>query len=236
MKRTLNILLAAALCASPALAAGQTSAPATAPPAAADAPELDEDARRLVSGSREAFLAAGFSASYFDRHFSPFKVVNLPADRRVVWRFRAGGHEAYVDDSVGFYTDAGGRRVDTHSVASTLAAARDPRRTITRRQAERLMRACIGEFEGGAVVFQQFGGRTALVFTAASASPTAPPAPAAAWGETAAGGDPLRRGGRKGPPVYVGAVDLETGRCIKGRARAGAPGPSNRAGPRTRQE
>lgn len=235
MKRTLNILLAAALCAAPGLAAGQTSAPSAPPPDAAGASALDEAARRLVSGSRRAFLAAGFSAPYFDRHFSPFKVVNLPGDRRVVWRFRAGEHEAYVDDSVGFYTDAGGRRVDTHSVASTLAAARDPRPAVTRRRAERLMRACIGEFEGGAVVFQQFDGRTALVFTAATA-PTPAPASAPAWGEAGAGGDPLRRGGRKGPPVYVGAVDLETGRCIKGRARAGAPGPSNTAGPRARPD
>jgi len=231
MKRTLTIVFAAALCAWPALAPAQTHDPAPAGRATA---ARDDDARRLVRGSREAFLAAGFSAAYFDRHFSPFKVVNLPGDRRVVWRFRAGGHEAYVDDSVGFYTDERGRRVDTHSAASTLAPARDPRRTITRARAERLMRSCIGEFEGGAVVFQRFGARTALVFTAASVStPATPPAPAA-WAEAAAGGDRLRRGGRKGPPVYVGAVDLETGRCLKGRARAGAPGPSNAPAPRPR--
>lgn len=226
MKRTLTFMLAAALCVWPALAPAQTS-----DPDAADGPSLDESARQLVRGSREAFLAAGFSAAYFDRHFRPFKVVNLPGDRRVVWRFRAGDHEAYVDDSVGFYTDEHGRRVDTHSVASTLGAARDPRRTITRRRAERLMRSCIGEFEGGAVAFQQFGARTALVFTAATVSPPATPPTPEAWGESAAGGDRLRRGGKKGPPVYVGAVDLETGRCLKGRARAGAPGPPNGTAP-----
>ena len=230
MKRTLTIVLAAVLSAGPGPAGAQTNAQP-------DAPAPDEAARQLVRGSREAFLAAGFPAAYFDRHFSPFNVVNLPGDRRVVWLFRAGGHEAYVDDSVGFYTDEGGRRVDTHSVASTFADARAPRRVITRRRAERLMRSCIGEFEGGAVVFQQFGARTALVFTAASVSPPAgTQTPAPAWREAAAGGDRLRRGGRKGPPVYVGAIDLETGRCIKGRARAGAPGHSNAAGPRTRPD
>lgn len=243
MNKTLTIVLAAVLCAPTALGAGagrQTPAaagapdraPAARPPASApDAPPLDEAGRQLVRGSRAAILAAGFSEPFFDRHFTPFKVFNRPGDRRVVWRFRAGGHEAYLDDSVGFYTDRRGRRVDTHSVSSTLAAARDLRLTVTRRRAERLMRSCIGEFEGGAVVFQQFGARTALVFTAATASPPQPPQPAE-WAEAGAGGDLRLRGGRKGPPVYVGAVDLETGRCLKGRARAGAPGPSRAGGPR----
>ena len=267
MKRTLSLVLAAALCAAQghAASAGRTHAPARherpssaasqaetsrgaagsdASGSGADSPgslKLDEAGRELVRSSRAAVLSAGFSEAYFDRHFTPFRVVNRAGDRRVVWRFRAGGHEAYVNDSVGFHTDRRGRRVNTHSVASTLAGARDLGRTITRRRAERLMRSCIGEFEGGAVVFQQFGPRprTALVFTASSVRPparAAPPAAGHAAPEDEAGADIIRRAGRKGPPVYLSAVDLQTGRCLKGKAQAGAPKPDDAQESRPRKD
>ena len=212
MKRRLTLVLAAALCAASAAAAQS--------PASDD---LSEAERELVRSSRAAIIAAGFSAPFFDRHFSPHKVYDAPGDRRVVWRFRAHGHETFVNDSVGSYTDERGRRFNTHSVAATLAGARDIRRAISRQRAERIMRACIGPFAGGSVVFQQFGDppRAALVFTATTpAAPQPPPEPA-----EAGGGERLGRGGRRGPPLYVGSVDLETGRCLKGRAQAGAPRP-----------
>jgi hypothetical protein len=252
----LSLSLAAALCAGLCLEVSAASPRGSRKKAARVARQdaraegtlkLSEAERELVRGSRAAFVTAGFSEGYFDRHFTPFKVFDRPGDRRVVWRFRAGAHEAYVNDSVGSYRDAQGRRVDTHSVASTLGAARDIRPAVSRRRAERLMRACIGEFEGGAVVFQQLGprARTALVFTATSAPAaeatgakgaagaqvSAPPAPQPA---RSAQSDAIRRGGRKRPPVYVGAVDLETGRCVKGRAQAGAPRPDDDAPTRPR--
>lgn len=243
MNRTLTLALAAALCAAAGLEAFAAPTRQARPkPAATQAPpetlKLNEAERALVSSSRAAIIAAGFSGAYFDRHFTPHQVVNHVGDRRVVWRFRAGGHEAYVNDSVGFYTDEQGRRLNTHSAASLLNAARDIRRTITRPRAERIMRSCIGEFEGGVVVFQQFGRRprTALVFTAitvppvedaaaAPAGPTPPPAPPAGEG----GVDFIRSGGKKRPPLYIGAVDLETGRCVKGKAQAGSPKPDDPA-------
>jgi hypothetical protein len=244
MKRRLTLALAAALCAATA-AAAQPARPQTpgartdsaAAPArpAAELPELDEAERELVRSSRAAIIAAGFSAPFFDRHFSPYRVSNGPADRRVVWRFRAHGHETFVNDSVGSYTDARGRRHNTHSAAATLAGARDLRRAITRRRAERLMRSCIGQFEGGSVVFQQFGARprAALVFAANTPPPPeAREAPASTFPQEPAGHADRQRGGKKGPPMYLGAVDLETGRCVKGRANVGAMPPEIPAAPR----
>lgn len=232
MKRRLALALAAAaLCAASSTAAAQDARPQPAPPA----PALDAEARELVRSSRAAIIAAGFSAPFFDRHFSPYRVSTSPGDRRVVWRFRAHGHETFVNDSVGSYTDAHGRRLNTHSVAATLAGARDLRRAITRRRAERIMRSCIGEFEGGAVVFQQFGARprAALVFAAHTPPPPEASAlPANPYPPEPAGEADRLRGGKKGAPIYLGAVDLETGRCVKGRAQAGAMPPEAPAPPR----
>jgi hypothetical protein len=215
MRRRLFLVLAAALCAT---AAAQSPAP----------PDLDEAERALVRSSRAAIIAAGFSEAFFDRHFSAYKVSDLPGDRRVVWRFRAHGHETYVNDSVGSYTDAEGRRVNTHSVAATLAGARDIRRAITRREAERIMRSCIGPFAGGSVVFQQFGPqpRAALVFAATSPPPPdsdAPPSPPSPQESERL----RRRTPQKRPLMYVGAVELETGRCMKGLGQSGRPRPAD---------
>jgi hypothetical protein len=223
MKRRLAFALAVALCAAAPLEA-QTARPRTpdAPPAAGEAE------RELVRSSRAAIIAAGFSAPFFDKHFSVYKVVNTPGDRRVMWRFRAHGHETYVNDSVGSSADARGRRINTHSAAVTLAGARDLRRAITRRRAERIMRSCIGPFEGGAVVFQQFGPqpRAALVFTASTPPPPeASDLPASTFPSEPSGNADLQRGGKKGPFMSLGAVDLETGRCVKGVAQVGAPKP-----------
>ena len=209
--------------------------------------KLDEAEDKLVRGSKEAVVAAGISESYFDEHFTLFKVFNTPGDRRVVWRFRVGDHEALVSDTVGFYTAANGARVDAHSIASALASAHDITRTITRRRAERIMRSCIGQFNGGAVVYQMSGepARASLVFTATSVPRRKSRAElvrekretekrereerelTAKQNEQIAPPqlDKLRRGGKGGPPIFIGAVDLETGRCTKGRAQAGAPRP-----------
>jgi hypothetical protein len=241
MKRRLPLALAAALCAASAAAAPagrlQTPGARADADAARPAPRAPGEAEReLVRSSRAAIIAAGFSAPYFDRHFSPYKVINSPGDRRVIWRFRAHGHETFVNDSVGSSTDARGRRVSSHSVAATLAGARDIRRAITRRRAERIMRSCIGQFEGGSVVFQQFGAgpraRAALVLAANTPPPPeAREAPPSTFPQEPTGGADRQRGGRKGPPMYLGAVDLETGRCIKGRAQAGAMPPEAPAAP-----
>jgi hypothetical protein len=229
-KRSGLILLFAAYMSAAALAP-HAAAQSAAPPrpgvaAAVDLSKLGEEERRLVAGSRAALLSLGLSEGYFDRHFSVAKVVNTAGDRRVVWRFAVGEHAAFVNDSVGYYTDQKGRRVNTHSVAASLGAAREIRRTITRRRAERLMRDCIGPFEGGSVIYRAVGTppRAALVFSASSAAPAAPAGPNNQTPPPAAAGqsDTIRAGGKKPPPPVIGAVDLQTGRCVTGYALSGA--------------
>ena len=181
--------------------------------------ELTPEEERILRGSRAELIATGFSEVYFDAHFEPVRVVNTPGDRRVTWRFRVGGHETLVHDSLGFYTDSSGRRVDTHTVAATLGRTHDILRTISLARASRVMRACIGEFEGSSITLQRFSadGRAALVFTAVSVPP-----------REAEGvkGDVLAEVRKKKPHIRIGTVDLETGRCVAGVAQAGSPLPA----------
>src|SRR5215204_1122957 len=111
------------------------------------------------------------TADFFDRHFRVERVVDRPADRRVVWRLSVGGYETLVSDTVGFYTQ-GGRRFDTHSVAATLNSTSDLTRTIPRPRAEKIMRRCIGRFADTQVEYRAHGpgGGAALLLTAASSA------------------------------------------------------------------
>jgi hypothetical protein len=126
-----------------------------------------------------------------------------------------------------------------HAVASALPAAHDITRTISRTRAERMMRACIGRFEGGAVVYRAAGlpERAALIFTASSA-PRRTRRESSAEREreereaSAKKGKPPRQtdvieegDDEGGEPVYLGAVDLETGRCTRGLGVADHPAP-----------
>jgi hypothetical protein len=220
---------------------------------AAGRQRLNEAEQTLVNGSKAAIIAAGISAGYFNAHFKLSRVVNTSGDRRVVWRFSVNGHEANVNDTVGFYTE-GGKRVDIHSIAGTLGAAHDITSTITRRRAERIMRSCIGPFESGAVTYGPTGAppRASLVFTATSL----PRRKSLAEREREERArerrereerEKAKREGKTVPqqidtveeedeggdePVFIGAVDLETGRCTKGLAISGPPTPKSKGRPR----
>lgn len=191
------------------------------------ASKLTAGEERLVRDSRAAIVETGFSERYFDAHFKLVRVYDSPGDRRVVWRFRLNDYETLINDSVGFYTDASGRRVDSHMVSASLGRTRDIRRTIPFKRAQRAMRECIGEYSPGSILLQRFDadGRVSLVFTAVSLppageTPSAPPA----------GGprpDGPRPGGKKKPFLDIGTIDLETGRCLKGVAQVGSPHPTD---------
>lgn len=228
--RLLHALAALSLCAALSAVAVARQAPADSTAA------LTPSERALVAGSREAIIETGISAAFFDEHFRVARVVDRPGDRRVVWRLSVGGHEATVSDAVGHYTE-GPRRVDTHSVAATLAGTSDITRTITRRRAELLMRRCIGNFSDPQVEYRAHGdaGRAALLLTASRLVPPPPESRAArrereerAARERAQGPPPLSqdRVRPKGKPptavLLLGAVDLVTGECSVGYGRAGA--------------
>jgi hypothetical protein len=207
--------------------------------------ELTVAEKVIVQGSRQAILKSGITEPYFDNHFRVERVFNNPGDRRVVWRFSVNGYEATVSDTLGFYTE-GGKRVDTHSVASTLPSTSDITRTITRRQAERIMRRCIGKFTNPHIEYRAHGadGRAALLFTAQNIM--APPTGrgraarerrereereerevrAGAQGQAGGGGhqlDVIEAEGnewKRRPVILLGAVDLVTGKCMMGRAQS----------------
>lgn len=234
--RSASIFAAVAACALLGLGASAQERAGRTPEKAGGRARLSAGEERLVRDSRAAVVAQGISAPYFDAHFKLLKVSDATGDRRVVWRFEVDGHAALVNDTVGYYTDARGRVVDTHSVAAALPSAHDITRTISRRRAEQIMRACIGRFEGGAVVYRAEGlpERASLIFTASSAprrerragrgreereaerKKAKPPTPT----------DVIEEGDEEGGgPVYIGAVDLETGRCTKGLGVADHPAP-----------
>jgi hypothetical protein len=234
MRTLLSFVLAALFLAAPSTrgAGTQTAAPRA---------ELNDSEKSLAEGSREAIVKTGISEAYFDRHFRLVHVVDRPGDRRVVWRFSVGGHEATVSDSVGFYTE-GGRRFDTHSVAGTLNSTSDLARTIPRPRAEQIMRRCIGRFTNPQVEYRAHGpaGAAALLLTAEALvvprggagrermereerereereererSPGSQQADKAEKEDE--GGDRII--------VLLGAVDLSTGKCTVGRGQAGPP-------------
>ncbi|MDT7540994.1 MAG: hypothetical protein QOE33_898 [Acidobacteriota bacterium] len=199
--------------------------------------KLTDEESRMAQGSRAAIIAAGFSESYFDAHFRLSHVVNSANDRRILWHFSIGEYSAVVIDSLGFYTDEKGGRVDTHSARATLHSAHDVLHVISKWRAKRIMRSCIGAYANGAVVLQADGadGQTALVFIATSM----PKLRRKEWAERAererrerakksrSGGPPgqsrmdaVENEGDEGDdePIYIGAVNLETGRCTKGQA------------------
>lgn len=232
-----SIFAAAVACAPLGLCAQARAVQASAKAVGEGRARLSEAEERLVRDSRAAIVAQGISAPYFDAHFKLFKVSNAQGDRRVIWRFEVNGHAAFVNDTVGYYTDARGRLVDTHTVASALPAAHDIARTISRPRAERIMRACIGRFEGGAVVYRAAGlpERASLIFTASSAPRRARRESSAERereerearvkkGKPPRQTDAIEEGDDEGgEPVYLGAVDLETGRCTKGLGIADHP-------------
>jgi hypothetical protein len=236
--RTLLLLVVVAL-ASGAAFTSRAVAQTTTPSAASD---MSAAEKALIEGSREAILQTGISAVYFDEHFRVARVIAEAGDRRVVWRFSVGGYDTTVSDTVGFYTD-GGRRFDTHSVASSLASTYDITRTITRRRAEARLRRCLGRFTNAQVEYRAHGadGRAALLLTAQSIIKPKAVGPREASArrlrhehEERERRERARRGTANGVPVdeieaegdeedhpviLLGAVDLVTGKCVVGRAR-----------------
>jgi hypothetical protein len=199
--------------------------------------KLSEDEVRLVRGSKAAVVATGLSGPYFDQHFRLVKVINKPGDRQIIWKYSLGEYETTLNDIVGFYT-AGGGRVDTHSITGTLGSTYDIRKTIPRPRAEKIMRECIGRYADAAVVYQRLAenGQTGLYLTAQASGSTRRAAgrkererEARAHreaqkhgrGKTTSGERvEIREEDEEGPPLFIGYVNLETGKCIKAQGIA----------------
>ncbi len=196
---------------------------------------------RLKESSKAAIIDTGISPKYFDEHFKLERVVDLPADRRVVWKYSIGEYETILNDAVGFFTDEKGKRFNLHSIRNTLAGAHDIKTTISRKRAEELMSKCLGNYAPGPVLFQAFGSppRASLLLTASSIPiyPTKKstvekpdvkqPSNATTTAVESQRNVPdseLKKGSSSEKPIiYTAFVDLESGECTKGRAQAGRP-------------
>lgn len=192
--------------------------------------KLNEAERALVAGSRTAIVRTGMTPAYFDRHFTLVKVVNQPGDRRVVWKFSVNEYSTNVADVLGYYT-AHGKRIDTHSVTTTLRATSDITRTISRPKANQIMQQCIGNFRNASIEYRVSDANSAGLFLTAESVPKvtrqteerhereererqAKPKPSS-------GSDPVEEEeGDDGPPITVGSVNLQTGKCTKGQLMA----------------
>jgi hypothetical protein len=157
--------------------------------------------------------------------------VNKPGDRRIVWKFRVNEYETFVADVLGFYTKDG-KRVDIHSVATTLHTTTEITKTISRKSAVEKMQRCIGKFANPSVEYRKSGdGPAELVFSAESI-------PKISRKETEARREREEREARerakksqagKGvdeienegdddrPPIFTGSINLQTGKCVKGQ-------------------
>jgi hypothetical protein len=202
--------------------------------------KLTGEEERLARGSKAAIIATGLSAAYFDEHFRLVQVINTQGSRHVVWKYSLGEYETTLTDIVGFYT-AGGVRTDTHSITGTLGSTYEIRETIPMLRAEKIMRGCIGRYGGAAVVYQRLSGdgQTGLYLTA-QASGTARRATAreerekrereerahreaqrrSKGGATSGERIELREDDDDVPPLVIGYVNLETGRCLKAQGIA----------------
>lgn len=183
----------------------------------------------LVQGSKDAILSTGLSEEYFQRHFKLLKVVNQTADQRVTWQFSINEHNVIINDSIGFYT-AGNKRVATHSVAKVLGQTTEIQRTLSRARALKILQSCIGNFENPTVHYGPVNGRAQLVLVGYKRARVESKSEREKEREreresrekqkaTAAGTDLIEseeEEGGKAPPLILGAVNLQTGKCTRG--------------------
>ncbi|MEK6300259.1 MAG: hypothetical protein AABO41_06025 [Acidobacteriota bacterium] len=196
------------------LAAGNLANVASAvekPAAHGPARAADSDPDSLVERSKRAITETGISNSYFDKHFKLIKTVDDPADRRVEWLFSVNGYEAQLVDAIGFHT-TGGKRTYVHGIKNQLYATHEIVKTLSVQQARRILRRCIGKYESESVIYRTMTvpGKARLYLT----------------GRSILERERERERGREQKPkqtegedeghfLYVGFVDVETGKCVK---------------------
>src|SRR6266496_271890 len=198
-----------------------------------DRQSLTSSEARLVSGSKSAILETGISEAYFEVHFRLVAAIDKTGDRRVVWKFSINEYEATLNDAVGYYTSRDGRRVDVHSIKDALGSTHDIEKTIPKKEAERIMNRCIGKYTSVTVVFQALTKRNAaLVMTASPAGTnkadkekrereekSKKESEKGSSKKKTPESDTIRQEGDEGGgPSYFGILDLESGRCTKGKA------------------
>jgi hypothetical protein len=196
-----------------------------------DKARLTGAAAGLAAGSKRVIIETGISEPYFDEHFQLIKVIDQPGDRRIVWKYSVNEYEATVNDAVGYYTGKDGVRVDTHSIKQMLGSTHDIKKTISRKQAESIMKRCIGSYTTPSVIFRSVSGKASLYMMGSSVSKKRDSdekreeerrkreSEKKAQKDKAAELDTLKEEDDEGErPSYFGLVNLETGKCTRGKA------------------
>ena len=161
----------------------------------------------LVERSKRAIIETGISESYFDKHFKLVKVVDDPADQRVEWLFSVNGYEAQLVDAIGFHS-TGGKRVYVHGIKNQLHSTHEIVKTLSLHQARRVLRRCIGKYESEAVIYRTLSvpGTAKLYLSGRSVIER----------DRKQKQNPKETEGEdEGQFLYVGFVDVETGKCVK---------------------
>jgi len=186
-----------------------------------------DERNMLISDSRKAIIDTGFSQSYFDQHFKLVQVFNKPGDVRVMWRLNVNEYEIQITDAIGYYTGAGGKKVYVHSIANTLGSTRNIEKTISRGRAQALMASCVGKFTSESAVLMKFNNdrNTSLYLMAYPAkSPGTQDRERENRPKETRPADapdrPALEDDRDNRPLTIGYINLETGKCSKGKASA----------------
>ena len=190
--------------------------------------KLTASEQAIIEGSKQAILKTGISKNYFDAHFKLLNVIDKPSDRRVMWQFAVNQHQAVISDSIGYYTE-GAKRINTHSIEKMLGQTSEIRRTLTRSRALRIMKSCIGSFENPVVEYGPVNGRAELLLVAYASTKVEKKSERQEEREraqeerdkqkaVAAGTDVIESEDEEKPrpPLTLGAVNLQTGKCTKG--------------------
>jgi hypothetical protein len=191
---------------------------------------LSDSQEKLVASSRDAIIRTGLSDTYFAKHFKLFRVFDSESDRRVMWEFEVNGHKTMVVDAIGYHTQ-GNQRIAIHSVASSLGKTSEITHTLSRNNALRRLRACIGAFEEQSVQYGAVDGRAELFFSAAAKQIDRRSAKEREREREkeererkkaiVATGDLIEsEEEEKGlAPIVIGNINLVTGKCTKGAGR-----------------
>jgi hypothetical protein len=166
---------------------------------------VDNDPDSLVEKSKRAIIETGISEAYFDKHFKLVKTVNDPADRRVEWLYSVNEYEAQLVDAIGFHA-TGGQRAFVHGIKNQLYATHEIVKTLPLQRARRILRSCIGKFESESVIYRTLTvpGKARLYLTGRSIP------------KREQEREPKEtEGEQESQFLYVGFVDVETGRCVK---------------------
>jgi hypothetical protein len=182
----------------------------------------------LAESSRKAIIETGISEKYFRDHFTLLQSINKAGDTRVVWKYSLNGYQVTINDAVGYYTKDH-TRVYLHSIKNMLGSTRDIAKTIPRARAARLMKACIGSYTGENILFLRLDQKKSASFYM-SANAVTPAQRGKGNQDTERDREKTsshpqqvdtereeEEGGNR-PPLTLGYINLETGKCTKGKA------------------